>query len=109
VASTVKDKASGVAQTIGHKAEDATTAVGHGMQTAADKVRENTPNEGMLGNASRSVADAMDNAGKYVEDRNLTGMMEDVTNLVKRNPIPALLLGLGVGFLIGRLVSSSRS
>jgi hypothetical protein len=37
-------------------------------------------------------------------------MMDDMTNLVRRNPIPALLLGLGVGFLIGRVLSStSRS
>jgi hypothetical protein len=36
-------------------------------------------------------------------------MMDDMTSLIKRNPIPALLLGLGVGFLIGRLVTSSRS
>jgi len=106
VASAVSHKASDAASAIGHRAEDATAAVGHGMQTAADKVREKGPSEGMLGNASRTVADAMDNAGKYVEDRNLSGMMDDVTNLVKRNPIPALLLGLGVGFLIGRLISS---
>jgi hypothetical protein len=33
-------------------------------------------------------------------------MMEDVTGLIRRNPIPALLLGLGVGFLIGRALSS---
>jgi len=33
-------------------------------------------------------------------------MMDDMTSLIKRNPIPALLLGLGVGFLIGRVLSS---
>jgi hypothetical protein len=105
VGQAVAHKAGDVASAIGHKAEDATAAVGSGMQTAADKVREVSPHEGMLGTASKTVADAMDSAGKYVEDRNLSGMMEDVTNLVKRNPIPALLLGLGVGFLIGRLLT----
>jgi ElaB/YqjD/DUF883 family membrane-anchored ribosome-binding protein len=106
VGQAVTQKAGEVASTIGHKAEDATSAVGGGMQTLADKVRENAPNEGMLGSASKSVASAIDSAGKYVEDKNLSGMMEDMTNLVKRNPIPALLLGLGVGFLIGRALSS---
>jgi len=105
VGQAVAQKAGDVASAVGHKAEDATAAVGHGMQTAADKVREHTPSEGMLGGASRNVADAIDSAGKYVEDRNLSGMMEDMTNLVRRNPIPALLLGLGVGFLIGRLLT----
>jgi hypothetical protein len=106
VASAVGNKASEVASTVGHKAEDATAAVGSGMQTLADKVRDNTPHEGMLGTASRGVADAIDNAGKYVEDKNLSGMMDDVTGLIKRNPVPALLLGLGIGFLIGRALSS---
>jgi len=76
------------------------------MQTAADKVREYAPDGGMLGSAGRGVADAIDRAGQYVEDKNLSGMMDDMTNLVKRNPIPALLLGLGVGFLVGRVLSS---
>jgi len=105
VGQAVTQKAGDVASAVGHKAEDATAAVGHGMQSAADKVRDYTPSEGMLGSASKGVADAIDSAGKYVEDRNLSGMMEDVTSLVKRNPIPALLLGLGVGFLIGRLMT----
>jgi len=106
VGHTVAQKASDAGQAVAQKAEDATSAVGHGMQTVADKVRDNAPSEGMLGSASRGVADAIDSAGKYVEDRNLSGMMDDMTNLVKRNPIPALLLGLGIGFLIGRALSS---
>jgi ElaB/YqjD/DUF883 family membrane-anchored ribosome-binding protein len=105
-ASAVSHKASEVAHTVGQKAEDATASVGHGLQTAADKVRENTPDGGVLGAASNRVADVMDRAGHYVEDKNLSGMMDDMTNLIKRNPIPALLLGLGVGFLIGRVLSS---
>jgi ElaB/YqjD/DUF883 family membrane-anchored ribosome-binding protein len=107
VGGAIKDKASEVGSTIGHKAEDATSAVGHGMENLAGKVRDNVPQSGMLGNAGRSVASALDSAGHYVEDKNLSGMMEDVTALVKRNPIPALLIGLGVGFLIGRALSSS--
>jgi hypothetical protein len=103
---TVGQKAQEVASTVGHKAEDATAAVGHGMHTVADKVREYAPNEGVLGNASKTVAEVIDSAGKYVEDKNLSGMMEDVTGLIRRNPIPALLIGLGIGFLIGRALSS---
>jgi len=106
LASTVAHKAQDAASTVGHKAEDATATVGHGMQTLAGKVRDNTPHEGMLGSASTAVADAIEGAGKYVEDKNLSGMMDDVTGLIRRNPVPALLLGLGIGFLIGRALSS---
>jgi len=31
-----------------------------------------------------------------------------MTGLIKRNPLPAVLIGLGVGFLIGRALSSSN-
>jgi hypothetical protein len=64
----------------------------------------------MLGTATRTVADGLEGAGKYLEDKNLTGMMDDMTGLIKRNPVPAVLLGLGIGFLVGRALSSnSRS
>jgi len=106
VGQAVGQKASEVGNAIGQKAEDATAAVGSGMQHLADKVRDNAPQQGVLGTASRSVAGAIDDAGKYVEDKNLSGMMDDMTGLIKRNPIPALLIGVGVGFLIGRVLSS---
>jgi hypothetical protein len=49
----------------------------------------------------------MEGAGKYLEDKNLHGMVDDMTGLIKRNPIPAVLIGLGIGFLVGRALSSS--
>jgi hypothetical protein len=32
-------------------------------------------------------------------------MAEDFTNLVRRNPIPALLIGVAFGFLVARATS----
>jgi hypothetical protein len=98
----VQNAASSTAHAVGQKAEQATSAVGHGMQSLADTVRHQGPESGFLGQASHAVADTLDQTGRYIEDRNLSGMMDDVTDLIKRNPIPALLFGLGVGFLLGR-------
>jgi len=105
-ASTAAQAASTAAHTVGQKAEDATAAVGSGIQTLADKVRDQGPHQGMLGSATRTVADSLDDAGKYIEDKNLSGMMDDVTGLIKRNPLPAVLVGIGIGFLIGRTLRS---
>jgi len=102
----VKEAAQAVGQGAAHKAEQATTAVGSGMQSLADTVRHHTPESGVLGSASRTVPETLDQTGKYIEDRNLSGMMDDVTGLIKRNPIPAVLIGLGIGFLIGRTLRS---
>jgi hypothetical protein len=81
------------------------------MEKVADTVRDQGPNSGILGTATHGVADAIEGTGKYLEDKNLHGMMEDVTGLIKRNPIPAVLIGLGIGFLAGRALGgmSSRS
>jgi hypothetical protein len=35
-------------------------------------------------------------------------MAEDVTNLIRRNPIPALLIGIGAGFLLARAMTPRR-
>jgi hypothetical protein len=101
------DAVKGAANYVGQKAEDATAAVGQSVQSAAGTVRDSGPNSGVLGSATRAVADTMEGAGKYLEDKNLHGMVDDMTGLIKRNPIPAVLIGLGIGFLVGRALSSS--
>jgi ElaB/YqjD/DUF883 family membrane-anchored ribosome-binding protein len=30
-------------------------------------------------------------------------MAEDITEMIRRNPIPAMLVGVGIGFLLGKL------
>jgi len=33
-------------------------------------------------------------------------MGDDITNMIRRNPIPALLVGIGIGFLLARATRS---
>jgi hypothetical protein len=33
-------------------------------------------------------------------------MAGDLTNMIKNNPIPSILIGVGIGFLLARLTSS---
>jgi hypothetical protein len=33
-------------------------------------------------------------------------MMDDLTDVIRRNPVPAVLIGLGLGFLLGRMLRS---
>jgi hypothetical protein len=56
----------------------------------------------MAGEASTAVANTLENTGRHLQKEGLKGIADDVTNLIRRNPIPALLVGLGVGFLIAR-------
>jgi hypothetical protein len=58
------------------------------------------------------VADTLEGGGRYLQEHGLSGIGEDLTNLVRRNPVPAVLLGIGLGLGLGYLiarVTSSRS
>jgi vacuolar-type H+-ATPase subunit E/Vma4 len=105
-ASSASQSASDVASNVGHRVEDATTSVGSGMRNLAGTLREKMPHEGMLGSASSAVADSLDRGGRYIEEEGLQGIASDVTDLVRRYPIPALLIGLGLGYLIARSLRS---
>jgi len=106
VAHNVADSARDAASTVGKKAEDWTATAGSKVESLADTVRDKGPSSGMFGRANEAVADSLENVGEYLQDKNLSGMMGDMSELIKRNPIPALLLGLGVGYLVGRSLRS---
>jgi hypothetical protein len=101
-ASSVASTASDVASNVGQRAEDATSAVGGSMKSLASTIRENAPQSGFVGSASSAVASTLEGGGQYLQEQGLGGVADDVTNLIRRNPIPALLVGIGIGFLIAR-------
>jgi ElaB/YqjD/DUF883 family membrane-anchored ribosome-binding protein len=109
VASSVADKTKDVASRVGQKADDMAGRAGSAMESAASTVREHAPQSGMFGSAASKVADTLESGGRYLREEGMTGLAEDVTDLIRRNPIPALLLGLGLGFLLGRALSGGNS
>ena len=113
VADSTRDMASqaghavnNVANAVGKKAEEWTATAGHRVESLADTVRDKGPASGVLGKASEGLAEGLESVGGYMADKNLSGMMGDVTNLIKRNPIPALLVGLGIGYILGKSLRS---
>jgi len=105
-ASAVGQGVSNAASAVGQRVEQGVAAAGSGMQSLADTARKNLPHDGYLGAASKAVADGLDSAGRYVEDKNLSGMTGDLGNLIKNHPIPAVLIGLGIGYLLGKALRS---
>jgi ElaB/YqjD/DUF883 family membrane-anchored ribosome-binding protein len=94
------------AKTAGRKADDATAAVGSNIRSAGEAVRSKGPHEGVLGGATSATASALESTGRYLEQEKLSGMAEEMTQFIRRNPIPTLLVAVGVGFLIGRALRS---
>jgi hypothetical protein len=107
-----KDAASTAAHAMGEAGsaigDKANEAVGGGMKSLAGTIRQHTPHDGMFGSASASVADTLESGGRYLQEEGLQGMADDVTNLIRRNPIPAVLIGIGIGFLLAK-VTTTRS
>jgi ElaB/YqjD/DUF883 family membrane-anchored ribosome-binding protein len=99
---TVGDQASRVASTVGQSADQAAHAAGSGLRNLGEQLRENAPREGMLGTAAQYAAGGLQQTGRYIEEQGFSGMMDDMTNVIRRNPVPAVLIGLGIGFLLGR-------
>jgi hypothetical protein len=107
IASNVADKAKDAASTLGQKAEDATHAVGSGMQSLAGTMRDKLPQSGPLGTASSTLASGLESTGRYLQEEGLQGAAEDLTNLIRRNPLPAMFLGIGLGFILARAITRS--
>lgn len=100
-AKTAMHSAQEAVSSVGKRAEDATHAAGAGIKSFGNTIREHSP-DSYVKSATGAVADTLENTGKYLEEEGLSGMAEDLTALIKRNPIPALFIGVGVGFLLAR-------
>ncbi len=99
-ASNVADKAKDLASNVADTARDWASTAGQKASDLASSGKE------MLGNAENYVADAWERGRQYVQQEGFRGMADDLAGVIRRNPIPALLVGIGIGFLIARSTSS---
>jgi hypothetical protein len=105
VATNVERKAEQAANALASKA----SAIGDKMSTVAGKIREKAPADGRLSSAAESVASGMERAGNYMREHDLRSVGNDLSDVIRRNPVPAALVGVGVGFILGRALMSRAS
>jgi len=75
--------------------------MGQRMSSVAGTLRQQAPRSGVMGSAAGAVADRLESGGRYLQEHGVSDITDDLGGLVRRNPIPALCLAFGVGFLIG--------
>jgi ElaB/YqjD/DUF883 family membrane-anchored ribosome-binding protein len=109
VAQNVGDKAKQAGEFVRDKADQGASTVGKGMESLAGTIRDRGPQEGLLGRATSGVAGTLDQTGRYLEEQGVSGMVDDLTGLIRNHPLPAILVGVGIGFMLARLTTSSRS
>ena len=102
LADDVKERATQVGSQVADRADAATTTVGERMTDAAETIRQKAPASGPLADAADTAADTLQRAGTYLQEQDLSDMRADLEGLIRRHPIEALLIGLGVGYLLAR-------
>jgi uncharacterized protein YjbJ (UPF0337 family) len=93
-------KSVGVAATVTSAAQDVASRVTETAGTAATKAQE------LAGSAATAVTDTVAAVGARVQEKGLQGLSGDLTDLIRRYPVPALLVGLGIGYVLGRSVAT---
>jgi uncharacterized protein YjbJ (UPF0337 family) len=97
------DKSAGVAATVTSAAQDMASRVTETAEMAADKAQE------VAGSAATAVTDTVAGVRTYVQDKGVQGLSGDLTGLIRRYPVPALLIGLGIGFVLGCSVRTRQT
>jgi len=93
-AGKIGDMAQGAVETAGKMASDAASYIGKKAESAASAV----------GSGFKSVAGTVESGAHYVSEHSIGEMSSDVANLIRKNPVPALLIAVGVGFLFARAI-----
>jgi uncharacterized protein YjbJ (UPF0337 family) len=96
-------QAAGVAAAVTGAAQGVASTVTETAGAAAAKAQE------MAGVAATAVADTVAGAGTYVQERGVQALPGDLAGLIRRHPVPALLIGLGIGFVLGRSLGTGRT
>jgi uncharacterized protein YjbJ (UPF0337 family) len=97
------ERPAGVAATVTRAAQDAAFTVAETAGTAAGKA------QAMAGAAATAATDAVAGAGTYLQDKGVQALPGDLAGLIRRYPVPALLVGLGIGFVLGRSLGKSTT
>jgi uncharacterized protein YjbJ (UPF0337 family) len=100
--SPTKEQATDPASAAATAVNQATSAVGERLGSLADVIRDKTPREGTTGRAASAVAEKLGAAGSYLQETKVEHWAEDVTDLIRRYPMVALLIGFGMGYLLAR-------
>jgi uncharacterized protein YjbJ (UPF0337 family) len=100
VVASVSAKAQELGATVAKKANEAAPLVGEKMESLATAIRERAPREGTLGTATTKVAEGLESASHYLQERKFENLGEDFRGLVRRYPLQSILAGLGLGFLL---------
>jgi ElaB/YqjD/DUF883 family membrane-anchored ribosome-binding protein len=101
MADAAKAKTETIAAATSARAREVTSTVGHKVREFAGKVREKSPHESVR-NTTNKVADTLDCAGTYLEEKSFEAMVDDFATIIRRYPLQSVLFGVAIGFMLAR-------
>jgi hypothetical protein len=77
------------------------------LESAADRIErlaDRQSDDAQLGSMAHSVADGLEAASNYLRGHDLRGLLDDMERMVDRRPTQSLLVAIGAGWLVGKLL-----
>lgn len=103
MASTMSKVQDGMSK-VSDSVEGGKDSMAGGIETAAEKVREKLPTDGMVGQVSTKAADTLDRTAGYLRDHETGELWGDVEAYVRQHPATALAGALAAGFVLSRIL-----
>ncbi len=101
IASDVAQRAREAASNLQEKASGAVSSVGDSMSSLAGTLRQQAPNEGMMGTAASTVADTLESGGRYLSQHDFGAMVDDLGGIIRSRPVASICVAFGLGWLAG--------
>src|SRR5256885_1673558 len=78
------------------------------LENAAERLRERGDSgTNVTARAARTTADKLQATAEYIRENDVRAMMDDMQDVVRRHPGPALAAAVVAGFLVGKAFSSN--
>ncbi|HET9329226.1 MAG TPA: hypothetical protein VFO23_01750 [Steroidobacteraceae bacterium] len=88
-------------ETVVNATERLRGSAASGLTSAADAVHAGGER---VASAAHRAGDALASGAEYVRDNDVRDMVDDLAEVVRNNPGPALLCAAALGFVLGRSV-----
>jgi hypothetical protein len=102
-ASGVANMVSKAVSTLQSEVDSVAETSGRAFKSLGERVHRAAPRSGIIGDISRNVANGITESGEYIANSGLTGASRDLSKLIRANPFPAILIGVGLGWIASRL------
>ncbi len=87
--------------------KEAVKQLNHAAESIRKEARDTTEDKDAHATADE-VAKGLEKAAHYLNTNSVEQMGSEATKVVRQNPIPALLVALGIGMVIGLLLNSGN-